>query len=444
MSRSNSRKMLPRHFSCGKCGQVYESAMVCICPVCRAGVIHQFPMTHEEIHNKRSYIHQAKPTAYASKVLQNNPEYLFESDVNAVEQYQNSCVLVDYLSFTVKLSDFRHCSKAGDFSGFAFPAPPVCPSIKAKTQQDLIDVQEFNRRLYLDYLEDVLKVFINRVLGFSCGAMRGKGFQFYDDSFALFADTVNDSGVETSSVYCGQVGLGGNRDTVHFQIPASGCKYLFTNRSRQFVHHWLANVLNVTLLTRLDLALDDFDNLHTCEAAERAFLVGGFKRSRGFSPMFSNGDKFTITDSGEKVYSMEARFIGSRQSLVYWRIYNKKLERNIDKEDFHWYRSEVELKKVSVDVLLDIEGYFVGLCEYAASLPSKTITPSQLVTIAKKRVACDVLSAAHWCKRQYGRLVQSLFDLYNGDTERVVGTLIRTDTNIGFTSMHHQLINVLE
>ncbi|STG68619.1 replication initiation factor family protein [Escherichia coli] len=60
---------------------------------------------------------------------------------------------------------------------------------------------------------------------------------------------------------------------------------------------------------------------------------------------------------------------GSRQSRVYWRIYNKALEQKVSGT---WNRSEVELKGVPVDVLLDIAGYFTGLCDYAAQInPAK-------------------------------------------------------------------------
>ncbi|WP_233902733.1 replication initiation factor domain-containing protein [Vibrio campbellii] len=245
--------------------------------------------------------------------------------------------------------------------------------------------------------------------------------------------------------FCGKVGFGGanQNDTIHFQINGAGCKHLFTTRTRAFVHHWLSNILNVTLLSRIDLAYDDFDGIHTCEHVEAVFLDDGFKRSRGISPKYKNDDEWHIDADGNKVFSCEMRKVGSRQSLVYWRIYNKALEQKIEKDQFSWYRSEVELKKVSVDILLDPEGHFVSLNNYSKSLFSKDVTPNSVAYKVKKRFACDVLKACFWAKRQYGRLVNSLYELYGGDYEKIVTSLMRDDSSLSFTSMHQKLVGSL-
>ncbi|MDE5306534.1 replication initiation factor domain-containing protein [Providencia stuartii] len=57
--------------------------------------------------------------------------------------------------------------------------------------------------------------------------------------------------------------------------------------------------------------------------------------------------------------------VGSRQSRVFWRVYDKALEQKVTGS---WYRSEVELKKISIDVLLDLAGIYVGLCPYAVQI----------------------------------------------------------------------------
>lgn len=120
------------------------------------------------------------------------------------------------------------------------------------------------------------------------------------------------------------------------------------------------------------------------------------------------------------------------------------MERNIEKPDFSWYRSEVELKKWDTDILLNPLGGFAALCPYAASLLPEDVKPVRTTVKAKKRVACDVLSASFWAKRQYGRLVNSLMDLYQGDSEKVVSMLLRDDGSVSFSSMHRKLIQALE
>ncbi|SON52705.1 Replication initiation factor family protein [Vibrio tapetis subsp. tapetis] len=426
-----------KSFACSDCGQVYESPTACCCPFCRSGVVRQFPVDAEQIHARRSYAHYSKPNAYRSKIEAKNPELIptYPDMSNSIEGYASSPVIIDWLAFTVKLADFRHCSKGGDFSGIPFPTPPILPTICARSAADVESVQNFHHSMYGEYLEQVVRIFIQRILGFAFGPLTGRVFNFYDDSFLLFS--------EDGEELLGRVGIGGNRDTIHFSISGAGCKHLFSNRSREFVHHWLANVLGVSLLSRIDLAADDFDGVWTCEAAEKALLDGGFSRARGRSPVMDNGDRVDFKD-GKKIFLREARFFGSRQSLVYWRVYNKKLERGIDKDGFTWYRSEVELKKFTVDVLLNPVGYFVGLNSYAASILPISVEPVKAMTSLKKRVACDLISACRHAKKQYGRLVNSLLIFYKGDLQKVVSSLVRDDSSLSFPSAHQTLINSLE
>ncbi|NUW72494.1 Replication initiation factor [Vibrio mediterranei] len=428
-----------RHFACSECGQIYTSFFHCVCPFCRAGVVRQQEIDSNDIHARTSYTHEHKPNRYLKRAARVNPEYLGSKslDMDVDSEYLNTSTTIDWLAFTVKLSDFRHCTKSAPFSGIAFPDVPELPAMRTSSGQDLEDVNEYRRRVYSSYFEKCVLIFLTRVLGFTVGCLIESKFNFYDNHFNIYSA----DGLE----FCGKVGVGGSnqRDTIHFSINAQGCKHLFTKRTRQYVHYWLSNILNVTLLTRCDLAFDDFDGIHTCKNVELAFLDDGFKRSRGISPTFTNSDEWHIDGEGNKVYSVEMRRIGSRSSLVHWRIYNKKLEQKIDKDGFVWYRSEVELKKVSVDILLDIDGYFSGLNNYAKSLFSKDVEPKSMSFKSKKRCACEVLQAAYWAKRQYGRVVNGLLDLYHGDFEKVVSSLVRDDSQLSFTSMHQKLINSL-
>jgi len=434
---SNSLK---RQFACSDCGHIYHSPVHCICPTCRSGVVNQLQVDSKEVHALKSYLHQHKPSAYRKKSERLNPEYIQGQQVNidVESEYLNTSTSVDWLAFTVKFSDFRHCTKSGPFSGIHFPPVPALPPMRARSGDDIESINDYRERVYTKYFEECVVIFLTKVLGFSIGVLKeGAKFNFYENHFDIESPD--------GSMHCGKVGYGGSsqKDTIHFSINGNGCKHLFTNRSRQYVHYWLSNVLGVSLLTRCDIAFDDFDGIHTCENVELAFLDDGFKRSRGISPTFKNDDEWHINADGEKVFNCEMRRIGSRSSLVHWRIYNKKLEQKIDKDGFVWYRSEVELKKVSVDILLDIDGYFSGLNNYASSLFSKSIESKRMVFKAKKRFACEVLQAAYWAKRQYGRVINGLYELYDGDFEKIVTSLMRDDTCLSFTSMHQKLVNSL-
>ncbi|EBN6690280.1 phage replication protein, partial [Salmonella enterica] len=120
-------------------------------------------------------------------------------------------------------------------------------------------------------------------------------------------------------------------------------------------------------LSRIDLCFDDFTgNFDTAYALtaykDRAFLTG-----KGGRVQVLDVRRPVVGDTlkGDTVY------VGTRKSEVYWRIYDKALEQNID--GITWYRSEVELKKVTVDVLSNVDAFFVGLCDYSASVVSKHI-----------------------------------------------------------------------
>jgi phage replication initiation protein len=428
-----------RHFACSDCGQVYTSFFFCVCPHCRSGVVHQTEIDDAERHARQSYTHKQEPNKYKHRATLLHPEYILgeETKTNAQEEYLNSEIVIDDLAFTVKMAEFRHCTKSAPFSGIAFPPVPALPPIQAKSTDDIDSINGYRNKVYTDYFENCVLVFITKVLGFTVGPTTGSKFNFYDDHFCLFS--------KDGEEYCGKVGFGGSsqKETIHFSITGVGCKHLFSTRSRAYIHHWLANVLNVTVLTRIDLAYDDFDGIHTCKHVELAFMDDAFKRSRGISPKYKNEDEWHLDADGNKIFSCEMRKIGSRQSLVYWRIYNKAIEQKIEKDGFVWYRSEVELKRVSVDILLDIEGYFVSINQYASSLFSKNVAPKGIVHKAKKRLAADVIKSAYWLKRQWGRTVNSLLELYSGDCEKVVTTILREDSRYGFTPMHQKLVDSL-
>ncbi|AHE62342.1 phage replication initiation protein [Escherichia albertii KF1] len=116
---------------------------------------------------------------------------------------------------------------------------------------------------------------------------------------------------------------------------------------------------------------------------------------------------------------------GSRQSRVYWRIYNKALEQKVSGT---WNRSEVELKGVPVDVLLDIAGYFTGLCDYAAQInPAKPrkFNPYRPDLADEKKAINALEHNVHWLRKQCSKSVAKLFHLLGNDYEAVFTAIVR-------------------
>ncbi|MDP2571669.1 replication initiation factor domain-containing protein [Vibrio penaeicida] len=364
----------------------------------------------------------------------------------------NDGIHIDYLCFTFKLKDLRHCFYAiGDrspenkftpsrksllkrtWTSPQFPSPPQLNPITANSPNDIDSVNDFYRRVNHDYYEQCLRIFVNQVLGLSLSAPRGLGFQFYEDSMNLLSPDGAD--------YCGKLGIGGNQETVHLQINATGCKHMF-NRSPAFViHDWLSNVLGVKALSRIDLAYDDFDGVFDCDYAMKAVYDDAFRTAvRGRSPSVEPDNKFSIDFStGEKRYSKEQLLIGSRTSRVYWRIYNKALEQNLSETGLIWYRSEVELKKWDIDALLNPAGAFAAINDFSASIATSEAFDTK--PKASKRAALDLLSKAYWLKRQYGPTLNSLIKFHGGRLDQVMGLLHRGGNRFDLPDVYGRLVS---
>ncbi len=376
---------------------------------------------------------------------------------NILKSFDEQSVHIDYLCFTFAVKDLRHCHDAvrrlhkhEEYKGFAksgllqrhcrapkFPAPPVFNPTVAQTSDEIDAYNKAFDICYRNYLEDCLRIFTNQVLGLSLSAPRGLGFQFYTESMKLTSPDGED--------FCGFVGIGGNNDTVHFQINGTGCKHVFARRPTWSLHDWLTNVLGVQTLARVDLAYDDYDGIFDCEYAYKAWRDDCFRTAeRGRGPVLHEDMTIaSIGKDGKPIYTKEQYSIGSRTSRIYWRIYNKALEQKLANTGLVWYRSEVELKKWNVDVLLNPAGAYAALNDFSASI--STAKKFNTKPVPTKRAALDLLASAHWMRRQYGKILNSLIEFHEGDIETVVGSLVRDGTKFTFPDTYGKLVtHILE
>lgn len=106
-------------------------------------------------------------------------------------------------------------------------------------------------------------------------------------------------------------------------------------------------------------------------------------------------------------------YVGSRQSQVYWRSYDKNAERGIVNPVTPWWRHEAELKKVSVDLLLDVPAAYAGCNDFA-----RTLANSEPVRVRTKieKVASTLDSQIRWGRRLIGRTLRSLIDMFDAPT----------------------------
>lgn len=273
-------------------------------------------------------------------------------------------------------------------------------------------IEEYKQALLAACLRR-FKIWLSSVFGLSLGPERDRGGFNYHFSAPLFSD---DGGFE----HHGLVFWGGNNNTVYVQISGLGCAHVFAGTEPQEVFKWLKHI-GITTLKRIDLAVDDFDGVFTCDAAVRDHRAGAFYGGKGPRPGFANACKW----DGRAELKQEMYTFGSRQSRVYWRIYNKALEQKVSGT---WNRSEVELKGVSVDILLDIAGYFTGLCDYAKQInPAKPrkFNPYQPDLADERKAVKSFEGQVQWLRKQCSKSIAKIFHLLGNDYEAVFTAIVR-------------------
>jgi len=340
---------------------------------------------------------------------------------------KKDAVIVDHLAFSFKLSSLRHCHKAG-FAGTTskkqtfFPLPPKIENSDGKTLDEIEEHLLSVKAQLSEFYVKTLKIFIEHALGFYITTPRGQGFHGYTDSLTMRTE----NGIEV-----GFVGIGGQNDTAYIQISGTGCKYLFSKTSPFVLHHWLNTVLGISFLSRIDLAKDDYDNIYNCEYAVNAYKDGIFRTGKGGRmPVLKLCDEFIFDEKGGRVFDVEMICVGKRTSPVFWRIYNKKLEQKIDDARLNWYRSEVELKKWTVDCLLNADLAFAGINGFAQTM--SVVEGVRTKSMTKAKEACLTLaSRVRWYRQVAGSALNEIIELVNGDISKAFGLLLPDDNSVG-------------
>ncbi|HEY2452903.1 MAG TPA: replication initiation factor domain-containing protein [Scandinavium sp.] len=255
-----------------------------------------------------------------------------------------------------------------------------------------------------------LKTWIAAVFGLAVGPSLGKGGFAYEDSAVLYSE-------EGGSEFYGKLFWGGNKDTFYVQITGKGCAHVFSGTTPQKIHKWLQH-LDIYTLKRIDLATDDYDGIYTCDAASSAYSDDAFYGGAGPKPKI---DESRGRDANGCL-TKEILTVGSRQSRVYWRIYNKALEQKVSGI---WYRSEVELKGVSVDVLLNIAGIYVGLCAYAAQI--SPVAPYSIPKLFGRKAVDTIEAKVRWLRNQASSTIAKVFHFFEGDIKTVISMIVREE-----------------
>lgn len=346
-------------------------------------------------------------------------------------------VIIDWFAFSAPFSVMKDVDKFQE-KGFRWEKFKTLPSYRNYKKSNVYRVPDsyeqfpsvendvMSEEQIEQYLNDVfncyfsrLRTWLSSVFGLYMGAPLGYGGHYYSDSASLYSD---EGGCERYGV----VFWGGNNDSFFVQINGHGCAHVFNGTTPQKIHKWLS-FLDITDINRIDLATDDYDGIFTVDAAKKAFENDAFYGGRGPKP----NRKVEFEDDGNGNRSIDVLRVGSRQSRVFWRVYDKALEQKISGI---WYRSEVELKKVSIDILLDITGTYVGLCDYAAQInPSE---PKPIPKLLGRKATDSIEAKVRWLRKQASKNIAKVFHFFNGDINTVLSMIIReehiSDMNIKF------------
>jgi len=323
----------------------------------------------------------------------------------------NGKIGIDHLAFTCKLSSFQNLEHANTrrftkLKWVSFPKRSYVGVADPLLKESLISDY---RAEYVNVLHLRLEQFFNRVLGLRLSNKRGVGFHGYKDSYKIMS--------KSAPIELGFVGFGGNNDTVYIQLSGQGCSHVFSRITPLGLHFWLADVLDVYKLTRADLFYDDFDGNFGTSYAETAYEDGAFNNPNGGrTPKIDiRRPRVGSVIQGDTVY------IGSRKSNVFWRIYDKSLEQGVENQT--WFRNEVELKAVNVDVLLNVAEAFAGVCPFAASINLEHGYTYKSLT---KKSVVEFQGRLKWARQQVGSTLSDILDAFDGDIEKAFCAVVNT------------------
>lgn len=293
--------------------------------------------------------------------------------------------------------------------GYKFPNEDFGGDFRLAKQALDTQIEIFNRKMMEARIE-MIRRWLAAEFGLHLGVFRGYGRYCYQDHAPLYAYNDN-TRVELGLLY-----VGGNENTVFIQINAHGCQHVFSGTSPEHLHKWFTH-LGIVKLQRLDLCVDDFDDVFTVQHAYSDYQNDAFYRGRGRR---TSEYEYTI---GTK----ELLTVGSRKSLYYWRIYNKALQLGLK---MTWNRSEIELKEVPVDFLLDIRGYFTGICDYAAQLhpaEPRKINPFNASLSDTRKALQTFDSEVKWLRKQCSKKLASVLHEMGNDIEAFIKSVIREE-----------------
>lgn len=205
----------------------------------------------------------------------------------------------------------------------------------------------------------------------------------------------------------GHVGFGGSRQNNTILVSLSGAGCLAAREgweSRLF--GFLTTQAKRPVITRIDLAHDDFEGRHTVDQLDQMHTDGFFTNAYTVPDCQHAGNWKFPNGKGRTLY------VGTRKSGKMFRGYEKGKEQGDASSP--WVRLECELGNKSMlipfDVLIDPSAYFMGAYPKAFAHLSLTVQPQRL-EIKRRKAEIDVDASLAMVNRQVGKYIGVLVDL---------------------------------
>jgi phage replication initiation protein len=245
-----------------------------------------------------------------------------------------------------------------------------------------------------DFVREASRVFAD-IFGFGVTRHHGKRLNFYQDSWVLGED-------------CGFVCFGGQRNTMLVMLNGTGCLIAKSGWESR-LHFFLSTIAVRPVLTRIDLAHDDFNGEYcTVDWADQQWDEGGFCCSFGNPPNVEHkGNWKRPTGQGRTLT------VGRRENGKYVRDYEKgKKEGDANSP---WVRCEVEFKSsdrvLPFDMLIEPGAYFVAA--YPCFAIFENHKAAEKIAIRQNTAKITVERGMENTKRQSGRWIKACRGLYH-------------------------------
>lgn len=230
---------------------------------------------------------------------------------------------------------------------------------------------------------------LEQIFGFGVTHHRDKGLNFYLDSWVLGDDF-------------GFVCFGGQRNTMLVQLNGQGCASAHDGWEKR-LFHYLTEKADRPVITRIDLAHDDFEGERlTVDWAEAQYLQGGYTPANGGTlPNVERiGNWHNPTGKGRTFT------IGTRSNGKFSRCYEKGKKEG-DKFSL-WTRFEVEYKSkdrvIPFEILLSPSEYFVPA--YPCIADFACVDTASKIEVKKKAATINFSDAIEITRRQFGKYIR--------------------------------------